>query len=136
MTEDDLIRRTLEEITADALSKSKPPLGRIATIQAMVDLGPRWQAHGDIKKRLKAYTSSTGDYMFDLQRRYPFIIEKDQGNLLRIRPAVFPLVARVTSECLKRLQKAAERAKVRSTERLQLGPGDLKRFSTGQAGDT
>ena len=106
MTSDEDVAAALDEITIHSLSRGKPALGRIATIQAMVDLGDRWQNHNEIQKAMKKYTSTGGDYMFDLARRYPLVLEKNNENLVRIRPEVFKAVAGYVPTCLQKLRDA------------------------------
>ncbi len=98
----------LDEIASQSAAKGRPSLGRLATVRAMLDLGEKWQSYSEIHRAVAKYTKSQGDYMYELQRRYPNIFEKSPDNLLRIRPNAFETVKKHMPECWAKVTAATE----------------------------
>ena len=103
----------LDEITENSTPRGKPSPGRLATIQAMVDLGEDWHAYREVVDRMQSYFVSGGVYVFELARKYPAIFEKDAGNRVRIRPEAFPIVSKHVGSRLKQVLTEAKKAKAR-----------------------
>lgn len=67
----------------------------------MADLGPGWHTHAETLmelRKIRETNNARNAYVFQLAKMYPQIIEVDASKRVRIRPAVFPVVRRVSRE--------------------------------------
>ena len=99
--EDASVLKLLDQVANDSLATGKPSPGRLATIQAMVDLGNDWHKYTEVAKRMKHYISSGGIYSYELVRKYPDIFEKGPNNAVRIKPDAYDFVAQNISKRMR-----------------------------------
>jgi hypothetical protein len=91
--EEGLVLKVLDQVAKDSLATGRPSPGRLATIQAMVDLGNDWHKYTEVAKRMKHYVSSGGIYSYELVRKYPDVFEKGPHNVVRIKPEAYDFMA-------------------------------------------
>jgi len=97
----------LDQITRVSIGRGKPSLGRLATVQAMVDLGPGWHKYTEVSRRLQLYIVSGGIYVYEFVRKYPSVFEKNEANLVRINPDALNLVTKHVGKRMREVQEKA-----------------------------
>ncbi len=102
MSESD-VRSALEQLLAEALRRAfgREPFSayqKIGTVKAVADLGPDWHTHAEVLRELGKIRRIGNARVFQLARMYPQIIEVDASKRVRIRPAIFPVVRRISGE--------------------------------------
>ena len=97
------VTRVLEELFREATKTKKPAIGRLATVQSMVDLGLGWHDYRDVQKRLQFHLATGSTFMFQLVARYPQVFEKDSKYQVRIAPSAFPFVKKQVMPMLRKL---------------------------------
>lgn len=94
--------RTMDAITKEAFKSGKPSIGRLATVQSIVDLGEGWHNYREIQNRLQTYLVTGSTFSFQLVARYPKVFERN-GDEVRVSPLAFRFVAK---QIKPRLRKA------------------------------
>ena len=98
--------KALEDIITDARRTSRPSIGRIATVQSMIDLGNDWHDYKEIQKRLQGYLKTGSIFSLQLAVKYPNVFERGPGNRVRILPGAFQILARNVPRRFEELKRA------------------------------
>lgn len=104
------VTRVLDDITREAFKTGRPSIGRLATVQSIVDLGEGWHNYRDIQKRLQSLLFTGSVFSFQLVARYPRVFERD-GDNVRISPPAFRFVAKEIGPRLKKAKGAVDERK-------------------------
>lgn len=98
---------SLDKLFDESLHYAKGPIyPKIGTIKAMVDLGPGWHTYSEIQKELFKTFKTGNNYVFQLARLYPEIIELNDAKEVRIKLEALPSVKRVIGRYAKTLLEA------------------------------
>lgn len=100
--------RALDDIMDDAFRSRKPSIGRLATVQSIVDLGEGWHGYREIQKRLQSFLVTGSVFSFQLVARYPTIFERE-GDSVRIAPGAFHVVVKHIGPRLAKVKKELSR---------------------------
>ena len=106
----DEVTRVLDDITREAFKTGRPSIGRLATVQSIVDLGEGWHSYKDVQRRLQSLLITGSIFSFQLVARYPRVFERD-GDNVRISPPAFRFVAKEIGPRLKKAKKDADERK-------------------------
>ena len=99
----------LDQIAKDSLRTGKLSLGRLATVQAMVDLGRGWHKYTEVARQLQRYIVTGGIYTFQLAGKYPSVFQQSEDHLVRINPDAFDLVAKNVKRKMKEVKATARK---------------------------
>ena len=100
--------KALQDIITNAKRTSRPSIGRIATVQSMIDLGNDWHDYKEIQKKLQGYLKTGSIFSLQLAIKYPRVFERDPANRVRIAPAAFEILAKNVPRRFKELRNAVE----------------------------
>jgi hypothetical protein len=103
-----VVKQELEKLYKYSTEGRTPTASRFLTLKAMVQLGNRWQASGEIMRQLQRLKIHT-NYVYELAGKIPRLIEKSPDlKRVRIKDSYYPMVARLVDEYIVKIQRLKE----------------------------
>lgn len=121
-------RKTLEKMLKRSIRGAKVTGTRLIITKALVDLGDDWHSVDEISEKIEAYEKDLwldpSQYILDMCSIYGDMIESSphftliyrvQDARFRIKPKVFPFVAKIVAEFIKKLKEERTKRRKKGT---------------------